>query len=472
MPYTQEKIHEIVLKQREFFRTGATLDVKWRITQLKKLKEAVAANQEELEQALYDDLGKSRAEAYLCDVGPTIVEINEILKGLRKWARPERHFSGFMCFPSTNTTVYKLPYGVSLIISPFNFPIILTLGVLAASISGGNTAVLKTSSKSAESTRALKKLVAETFPEEYVTVIDGGHDVADMCLAERFDKIFYTGSPAVAKHVLEKASHNLTSVALELGGETGNWCIVRKDADLRDAARKIAFFKLCNAGQICININQIAVAEEVAEPFIEELKKEFVRQIGEKPEDNPEYPKLITPSVYDKCERLTAAYKGRIVFGGTGRRETLRFSPTVIYPVKADEDIVMHELFCPLLPVVPFRDNDIGSILDVISSREHPLAMYVFTSDKKWARRVMSSMQFGGGCINEVCIHMMVKGVPFNGVGHSGMGAYHGEWGFREFTHPQTVLTGKTHLNLPLREHPYSGDDGEKKMKLLKLFEK
>ncbi|MBP5156145.1 MAG: aldehyde dehydrogenase family protein, partial [Clostridia bacterium] len=285
MPYTQENIHEIVLKQREFFRTGATLDVNWRIAQLKKLKEAVAANQEELEQALYDDLGKSRAEAYLCDVGPTIVEINEILKGLRKWARPERHFSGFMCFPSTNTTVYKLPYGVSLIISPFNFPIILTLGVLAASISGGNTAVLKTSSKSAESTRALKKLVAETFPEEYVTVIDGGHDVADMCLDERFDKIFYTGSPAVAKHVLEKASHNLTSVALELGGETGNWCIVRKDADLRDAARKIAFFKLCNAGQICININQIAVAEEVAEPFIEELKKEFVRQIGEKPED-------------------------------------------------------------------------------------------------------------------------------------------------------------------------------------------
>ena len=295
MPYTQETVHEIVVKQRQFFRTGVTLDVNWRMEQLRKLKQAVLDREAQLEAALYEDLGKSPTEAYLCDLGPVIVEVNEILRGLRKWARPERHFSGLMCFPSTSTTVYKMPYGVSLIISPFNFPILLTLGVLAAAISGGNTAVLKTSSKSAASTRALKELVADTFPEEFVTVIDGGHDVADMCLEERFDKIFYTGSPAVAKHVLEKASRHLTSVALELGGETGNWCIVRKDADLRDAARKIAFFKLCNAGQICININQIAVAEEVAETFLDELRRAFVRQIGEKPEQNPDYPKLITP---------------------------------------------------------------------------------------------------------------------------------------------------------------------------------
>ncbi|MBR3504164.1 MAG: aldehyde dehydrogenase family protein [Clostridia bacterium] len=472
MPYTEEAVHGIVQKQRRFFQTGATLDVNWRIEQLKKLRQAVIDHQEALEAALYEDLGKSPMEAYLCDIGPVIVEVNEILHGIRKWARPERHFSGLMCFPSVSTAVYKMPYGVSLIISPFNFPILLTLGVLAASISGGNTAVLKTSSKSAASTRALKKLVAETFPEEFVTVVDGGHDVADMCLDERFDKIFYTGSPAVARHVLEKASRHLTSVALELGGETGNWCIVRKDADLRDAARKIAFFKLCNAGQICININQIAVAEEVAETFLAELKRAFIRQIGEKPEDNPEYPKLITPAVYEKCERLTAEYRDRVVFGGTGNREAVRFAPTVIYPVRIDEDIVRHELFCPLLPVVPFRDAETEALLNVIAEREHPLSMYVFTADKRWAKRVMSTQQYGGGCINEVCIHMMVKGVPFNGTGHSGMGAYHGEWGFREFTHPQTVLTGKTRFNLPLREHPYSGEIGKKKRKLLKLFER
>ena len=472
MTWTQESIHDIVLRQRRFFRSGRTLDAAWRAAQLKRLKDAVIDNRRLLQDALYEDLGKSPMEAYLCDIGPTIVEINEILRGLKKWSRPERHFSGLMCFPSTLTTVYKMPYGVSLIISPFNFPILLTLGVLAAAISGGNTAVLKTSSKSAACTRALKKLITETFPEDYVTVIDGGHDVADMCLAERFDKIFYTGSPAVAKHVLEAASHHLTSVALELGGETGNWAVIRKDADLKDAARKIAFFKLCNAGQICININQIAVAEEVAEEFLTELKKAFVRQIGEKAEDNPDYPKLITDKVYEKCVRLTEEYRDRVIFGGTGDPEIRRFAPTIIYPVSEDEDIVQHELFCPILPVVPFKDAEVNRILDVIADREHPLSMYVFTADKQWAKRVMSAQQFGGGCINEVCIHMMVKGVPFNGVGHSGMGAYHGVWGFREFTHPQTVLTGSTRFNLPLREHPYSGKAGKVKMALLKAFEK
>ena len=472
MSFTQERIHEIVLTQRKFFRSGKTLDVKWRIEQLKKLKQAVLDHEELLEAALWEDLGKSKTEAYLCDIGPVIVEVNEILRGIKKWARPEKHFSGMMCFPSMRTTVYKMPYGVSLIISPFNFPILLTLGVLAASISGGNTAVIKASSKSAASTRALQKLIADTFPEEYVAMIDGGHDVADFCLAERFDKIFYTGSPAVAKHVLEQASHHLTSVALELGGETGNWAIVRRDADLRDAARKIAFFKLCNAGQICINVNQIAVAEEVADEFNAALKAEFIRQIGEKPQENPDYPKLITHAVYEKCERLSEEYRNRVIFGGTGDPETDRFAPTMIYPVGADEDIVQHELFCPILPIVPFQDAQIDSLAELIASREHPLSMYVFTSDMKWAKRFMASQQYGGGCINEVCIHMMVKGVPFNGTGHSGMGAYHGVWGFREFTHPTTVLKGKTRGNLPLREHPYSGKAGERKMKLLRIFEK
>ncbi|MGI6192750.1 MAG: aldehyde dehydrogenase family protein [Christensenellales bacterium] len=472
MAFSEDNIKEIVAKQRSFFRSGATLDVNWRLQQLKKLKAAVIAHEKELEKALYEDLGRSRTEAYLCDIGPVIVEINETLRGLKRWARPERHFSGLMCFPSICTTVYKMPYGVSLIISPFNFPILLTLGVLTASIAGGNTAVIKASSKSAASTKALQKLIADTFPENYIAVIDGGHDVADMCLAQRFDKIFYTGSPAVGKHVLAQAAKNLTSVALELGGENGNWCVVRKDANIKDAARKIAFFKLCNAGQICININQIAVAEEIAEPFIEALKGEFLRQIGEKPEENEEYPKLINDAAYDKCENFAKRYQKRIVFGGTGSKEARKFAPTLIYPVQMDEDIVQHELFCPLLPVVPFSDDAVDRVMDTIAEREHPLAMYVFTSDMKWAKKVMSTRQYGGGCINEVCIHMMVKGVPFNGVGHSGMGAYHGEWGFREFTHPSTVLKGKTRFNLPLREHPYAGKHEKWKMKLLRRFER
>lgn len=472
LQYSEESIREIVAAQRKFFRTGETLPIRWRIKQLKRLKAAVIAHQKEFLDALAKDLGRSELEAYLCDVGPIIVEINEMINGLRRWARPELHFSGLMCFPSLFTKVYKMPYGVSLVISPFNFPILLTIGVVAAAMCGGNTVVIKSSSKSAACTKVLKQFFAEVFPPEYITLIDGGHDVADMCLAQRFDKIFYTGSPAVGKHVLAEAAKNLTPVALELGGETGNWCVVRADADLKDAARKIAFFKLTNAGQICININQIAVAEEVADAFLEELRKAFIAQIGEHAETNPEYPKLITDAAYDKCARLADEYRERIVFGGVGDKETRKYAPTMIYPVDIHEHIVQHELFCPLLPIVPFKDAEVDALMDVIADREHPLAMYLFTKDMRWANRTMQTQQFGGGCINEVCIHMMVKGVPFNGTGHSGMGAYHGEWGFREFTHPQTVLKGSTHFNLPLREHPYTGEAGKKKMSLLRLFER
>lgn len=466
MSYTKQDIELIVNKQREYFLSNETLDIKFRIDQLRKLKKALIDNEKLIIEALCKDLGRSEAEAYFCDFGSVILELNETIKGIKKWAKPENHFSGFICFPSFRTKVYKMPYGVSLIISPFNFPFMLSIGVLIPCLAGGNTAVIKASSKSSESTKVLMKLISETFDSKYVTVIDGGHDVADYCLETRFDKIFYTGSPRVGRHVLECASRNLTPVALELGGETGNWCIVRRDADLKDAARKIAFFKALNSGQICINVNQVAVEKEVAREFVEELKREFVRQLGNDIINNPEYPRLINKAAFDKCVCELENYKDLICFGGKYSEETLKVSPTVLYPVDINETLVNHELFNPLLPVVEFEDVD--KLLDIISRREHGLALYLFTKDIKWAKKVMSSMQYGGGCINEVCVHMMVKGVPFNGTGHSGMGAYHGEYGFKEFTHPCTVLFGKNKGNLSLREHPYS----DKKMKFIKRFEK
>ena len=470
--WNQDLVHNAVQSQKAFFATGATLDISRRIEQLKKLRDAVRSHEAQMVRALKEDLGRHPTEGFFCDVGPVIMEINEAIRGLRRWARPELLYSGVLCFPSIKTKVYKMPYGTTLIISPFNFPFYLSLGVLVAAIAGGNTAVIKASSKSVNCTRVLREIVKDTFPPEYVTLIDGGHDVADMCLNERFDKIFYTGSPKVAKHVMERASVNLTPVALELGGETGNWCIVRKDADLDDAARKIAFFKICNSGQICININQVAVAEEVADEFTEKLKKAIIRQIGEHPHENPEYPCLITDAAYQKCSSEAEKYRDRIVFGGSGNEAERKYDTTIIYPVGINEEIVQHELFCPLLPVVPFRDDEIEKVLEIIASREHGLAMYIFTGDKRWADRVMRTQQFGGGCINEVCIHMMVKGAPFNGTGHSGMGAYHGEWGFREFTHPQTVMTGSTKFNLPLREHPFGGIKNAYKEKAVRLFER
>lgn len=464
--YTVSEIHDIVEHQRKNFRSGETLSIDFRIRQLKKLKKMIVQNEAEMIKALNVDLGRHETESYICDVGSIILEINEILHGLKKWAKPETHFSGLACFPSLFTKVYKMPYGVSLIISPFNFPFLLSLGVLAASIAGGNTSIIKASSKSVACTELLEKMVSQTFPEKYVKVIGGGHDVADICLDERVDKIFYTGSTKVGVHVLNKASKNLTPVALELGGENGNWCIIRKDADLKDAARKIAFFKMLNSGQVCININQIAVEEEAADKFVSELKKAFISQIGDAI-SNDEYPKLINRNAYEKCALEVDEYRDRVVFGGNGDPETNKYAPTIIYPVNIDEDIIKHELFNPILPILKF--NNVEKLLETISEREHGLALYVFTKNIRWAKKVMSTQQFGGGCINEVCLHLMTKGVPFNGTGHSGMGAYHGEWGFREFTHPTTVLIGSNKFNMPLREHPYSNNI---KMRLLKFFEK
>ena len=472
MPYTEKDIIRLVEEQRGFFQSGATLPVSWRKEQLQKLKLAVRKNEQLLTDALKADLGRSAAEAYFCDVGTALMDIEEMRKGLSRWAKPEVHASGLHCFPSLVTRVYKLPYGVTLIISPYNFPILLTLGVLAAAIAGGNTAVIKASSKSPACTAALQSMLRDTFPEKYIALVDGGHETADFCLDQRFDKIFYTGSPMVAKHVMAKAAVNLTPTAFELGGECGNWCIVRKDADLRDAARKIAFLKLCNSGQICININQVAVAEEVAEEFLEELKAAFTRQIGEDALSNPDYPHLISEAAFEKCSTEAEAYRERILYGGRGDRATLCFEPTIIYPVSEEEEIVNHELFNPLLPVVPYRDEEADQLLKTIAGREHALALYLFTKDLRWAKRVMATQQYGGGCINEVCMHMLVKGVPFNGTGHSGMGAYHGEWGFREFTHPSTGLIGSSHGNLPLREHPYSGKKNAWKLRLIRLIEK
>ncbi len=463
---TKEEIHSLVLRQKEYFNSKETFPIMFRIEALKKLKEAVIKNQEKIEHALHLDLGRADAEAYFCDIGSVILEINECIHNLKRWAKPENHYSGFASFPSMKTKVYKIPYGVSLIIAPFNFPFLLSLGVLAASISGGNTSIIKASSKSVECTKVLKELIAESFNEEYITVIDGGHDVADFLLEEKVDKIFYTGSPNVGKHVMEMASKNLVPVTLELGGETGNFAIVRKDADLKDAARKIAFFKLLNSGQVCININHVAVASEVADEFVNLLREEFVRQIGEDACKNDEYPKLINERAYLKIAEDVEKHRKLVVFGGTGDQALQKYNPTILYPVDINDEIVNHEIFGPILPVIRFEDEKIDELIKVVESREHGLALYLFTKDMKWAKKMMSTMQYGGGCINEVCVHLMVKGVPFNGVGHSGMGGYHGEWGFKAFTHPSTVLFGKRHLNLPLREHPYT----KTKKKLFKAF--
>lgn len=467
---TREDIERIVNSQREFFLSGATLDLDFRIEQLSKLRASLFKHEQEIYDAMKKDLGRTPNEAYFCDIGPVAMEITEMIEGLRKWAKPERLFSGLINFPSITTKVYKMPYGVTLIISPFNFPLLLALGPLAAAIAGGNTAIMRSSFKSKACTEVLGKIIADAFPENYIGMVFGDHDVADMCLETRVDKIFYTGSPRVAKHIMDMAAKNLTPVALELGGETGNWCIIRADADIRDTARKVAFIKILNSGQICININQVAVAEEIADEFVACLKEEIERQIGANALENPEYPKLICQEAYEKCRQDVEDYKDRIVCGGGYNPETRQVAPTVLYPVGIDEDIVNRELFNPILPVVTYKDAEIDKLIRTVEEREHGLALYLFTKDVGWAKRTISTMQFGGGAINDVLVQIVVKGAPFGGTGHSGIGAYHGEWGFREFTHPSTVMFGHTKFTLPFREHPYAGDDEKFKSKLFKFF--
>jgi len=468
MEWNAENVHLLVEKQCKFFQTNTTLDLNWRINQLKKLKQVIVNNTDLIIQALHEDLGRDKVEAYICDVLPLISEVNEAIKLTKRWAKPETHLNNYKFFPALISKVYKMPYGVSLIISPFNFPFNLSIAPLIAAIAAGNTAVIKASSKSVASTNAMVKMFSENFNDEYIAVVDGGHDIADFCLNERFDKIFYTGSPNVGKHVLELASKNLTPVALELGGETGNWCIVRKDADIKDAARKIAFMKCSNSGQVCININQLAVAKEIAKPLLEEIKMQFKKMYGEDIINNPEYCKLIGKKAYTWCAEEADKYRDRIVFGGVGNEENLRYSPTLIYPVDINEDIVKHELFNPLLPVVEFEDDKIEDLLNVIEKREHGLALYLFTKNIKWAKCTMRKMQYGGGCVNEVFIHAVASGCPFNGTGHSGMGQYHGVWGFREFSHPSTCVFGKNKFNLNLREPPH----GKRENSTLKLLGK
>ncbi len=468
MEYTKDYVSNLVKKQKEYFNSGETLSISFRLKQLKLLKKMLLDNQDLLIETLYLDLGRSETEAYLFDIGATLKEINENIKNVKKWAKKEIHYSGLLAFPSTKTYVYKMPYGVSAIVSPFNFPVFLSLSVLASSIAAGNTAILKTSSKSKHTTDVLIKIISQTFNDKYIAILGGGHDVSDYLLQEKVDKIFYTGSPRIGKHVLDLAKDNLVPVTLELGGEEGNWCIIRKDADIMDAARKIAFCKIANSGQICININSVLVAKQISGDFINKLKMAIKKQIGESPLLNKEYPRMIGETSFNNAVNDIKKYQSRIIFGGRYDSSALKIEPTLIYPVYMNEEIVRRELFSPLLPIVEINDDEIDNMIEIIDSREHPLAMYIFTKNIKWAKKVMSKSQFGGGAINEVLIHSLITGVPFNGVGHSGMGAYHGEWGFKEFSHPQTVLIGKTKGNLSLREHPYN----KKKLKLIKKIVK
>lgn len=444
---TQQEICSIVGLQREFFAKGETLDIATRLQALKALKAGILKYEKALAEALWQDLHKSYEEAYLTEISIVLGEINNHIKHLKCWAAPKRVCTPLKMFPSRSQVISE-PLGCTLIIAPWNYPVQLLLNPLVGAISAGCTAILKPSPYVPHVSRVLEDLIRETFDEKYVALVQGNREVNTSLLEERFDLIFFTGSPALGKRVMRAASENLTPVVLELGGKSP--CIVDRDADIAMAARRIAWGKCLNAGQTCIAPDYLLVHHEVKQKFIEALCQEFKRLLGENPRKAEHFVRIVNERAYDRL--LSYFGDGDIVFGGECDRGERYISPTVLDNVSPDSPVMQDEIFGPIFPVQTFSSTD--EAIQFVTHREKPLALYYF--GKKGAKRVLRHTSSGGACINDTIMHIANERLPFGGVGYSGMSSYHGRESFKVFSHQRAVVTTPTWLDLPFRYMPYT----------------
>ena len=442
------EIKEILEAQHKYFYTGETKKLAFRIAMLKRLEEAVIRHEKELLLALQKDLAKAPFEGYETEVGIVRRELADTIAHLKQWDKPKRVGTPIVHFPSVST-IYREPYGSVLIMSPWNYPVQLTLIPLIGAIAAGNCTVVKPSEYAVHSAKVLSKLLREIFDEKYVAVLLGGRAVNEAVLKERFDYIFFTGSQAVGKEVMRKASEYLTPVTLELGGKSP--CIVDKTANLRLAAKRIVFGKFLNCGQTCVAPDYIYCDPEIKDALVAELRRQISRQYGKEPLKNRDYGKIINEKHFDRINSLIDPAK--TVCGGGSSRETLQIEPTVLDNVTFDDPVMQQEIFGPVLPILTY--DSLGSAVAKINSMAHPLALYLFTSDEKTAREVTSRCGFGGGCINDVLIHLATSNMGFGGFGESGMGSYHGIDGFRTFSHYKSIVDKKTWIDLPMRYQKY-----------------
>lgn len=451
------QIDALIREQRAYFQTGQTRSVDFRLEQLRRLQRALQTNGALLEQAMEQDLRKAPTEVYMCETGMVLEEIRYQLKHLRSWARERRVPTPLAQFPA-KSFLSPEPYGVALIIAPWNYPVQLCLSPLVGAICGGNCAVLKPSAYAPATSAALAKLLRETFDERYIAVVEGGRAENSALLAQRFDTIFFTGSVAVGKLVMQAAAQHLTPVTLELGGKSP--VIVDKTADLKLAARRIAFGKVLNAGQTCVEPDYLLIEAGIKAEFVEAYRaalREFF------PTGSMEQmPVIVSQKHFSRLTRLLDGQK--IVLGGQTDESTRFIAPTLLDAVDPSSPIMQEEIFGPILPMLEYRTLD--EAIDFIRSREKPLALYLFTNDKQTERRVLERCSFGGGCINDTIIHLATTRMPFGGVGYSGMGSYHGKRSFEAFTHTRSIVKKATWLDLPMRYHPYS----EKKKRLIQKF--
>ena len=446
---TREEIALIVEKQRRYFQTGATLSVEHRIRALKQLQQLILAHESEIAEALNRDLGKSAVEGYMCETGMVLNEINYMLSHVRSVAKEKTVRTPLVQFASRSYQKPS-PYGVTLIMSPWNYPLLLTLDPLVDALAAGNTVVIKPSAYSPATSALLKTLLEAAFSPEYVAVITGGREENACLLDQKFDYIFFTGSKAVGQTVLEKAAHHMTPATLDLGGKSP--CIVHRSANLKLAARRIVFGKFLNCGQTCVAPDYLLCDESVKDELIGYLKEEVVRQYGPNPIENPAYGKIITDKHFRRICGLIDAEK--VVIGGAFDAETRKIEPTIMDRVTWGDAVMGEEIFGPLLPVLTFSDSE--EVIDIVNGYDKPLALYVFSEDKGFIDRVTSRCSFGGGCVNDVIIHLATCNMGFGGVGESGMGAYHGKTGFDAFTHYKSIVDKKTWLDLPMRYQPYT----------------
>ena len=442
-------ITTILQHQRAFFATGCTKDVSFRVESLRKLERWVRAHREEIFAALKHDLNKPPFETYATEMGVVLDELKFALKHIRRWSKPKRVRTNLKNFPSSGR-IYPEPYGVTLVMSPWNYPFNLTLTPVIAAVAAGNCAIVKPSAYSPATSSLVARLCEEVFHPGHVAVIEGGRSENQALLDEKYDMIFFTGSATVGKTVMQAAAQHLTPVVLELGGKSP--CIVDETADIKLAAKRIAWGKLVNAGQTCVAPDYLLVHESVKERLLEEMKLIIREMYGEKPLENPDYPKIINEKHFNRLLGLVEGEK--IVMGGGSNTATLQIEPTILDAVSWDAPVMSEEIFGPLLPVLTFRNFE--DILQKISSRAKPLAAYLFTSNKKTAQNFVRNLSFGGGCINDTLMHLSDSRLPFGGVGESGMGSYHGKAGFDAFSHYKTVLKKSTLIDVPLRYPPYN----------------
>ena len=446
---TTEKIISITNSQKEFFKSGATLDIKFRKEMLKKLADAMCKWEERLAEALWKDLHKSYEEAYLTEISIVKAEIRSHLKHVSSWAKRRKKPSPLKLFPSRSYVV-KEPLGNALIISPWNYPVQLLLNPLVGAISSGCTAMLKPSPYVPNVSKTIEDMIAETFDSKYITVVQGNRVVNAELLAQRWDIIFFTGSPALAKTVMAEAAKNLTPVVLELGGKSP--CIIDKTADIATTAKRLAWGKTLNSGQTCIAPDYILIHKDIKDAFVKAFAEEVRTLHGEDIAADRHYVRMVNDKAF---ERVTGYFKdGKIIYGGRSDAGTRFIEPTIIEDVALDSPLMTEEIFGPVFPMITIEDNFKERVIEFVTSREKPLAFYYFGKESDgWdiIRRTSS----GGGCINDVIMHIANENIPFGGVGNSGMGRYHDRDSFEAFSHTRSIVATGTWIDLPFRYMPY-----------------